>query len=83
MQTEDLKNKKIAILGFGKEGQAAFRFLMKNNISDISIVDQKLKEEEIQNIVKRLGYALPVEKIFSEERQKEVLETSDFILKSP
>lgn len=41
MKLLDLQNKKIAILGFGKEGQSTLRFLQKQGIKDITILDAK------------------------------------------
>lgn len=41
MKILDLKNKKIAILGFGKEGQSTLRFLQKQGIHDITLLDAK------------------------------------------
>lgn len=44
---ENLRNKKIALLGFGKEGQATFKFLLKNNIQAKAVLDrsESLKPE--------------------------------------
>ncbi|MDD4530981.1 MAG: UDP-N-acetylmuramoyl-L-alanine--D-glutamate ligase, partial [Candidatus Gracilibacteria bacterium] len=41
MKIEDLKGKKIAILGFGKEGKSTLDFLLKNgvNTKDITVLD--------------------------------------------
>ncbi len=41
MKISELHNKKIAILGFGKEGQSTLRFLQKQGIEDITILDAK------------------------------------------
>lgn len=41
MKLSELKHKKIAILGFGKEGQSTLRFLQKQGIEDITILDAK------------------------------------------
>ena len=40
MKIEDLHDKKIAILGFGLEGQSTLRFLQKQGIEDITILDK-------------------------------------------
>ena len=36
----DFKNKKICILGFGKEGKSTYNFLLKNGINNIVIHDK-------------------------------------------
>jgi len=41
MKLSQLQHKKIAILGFGKEGQSTLRFLQKQGIVDITILDAK------------------------------------------
>jgi len=41
MKISDLKDKKIVILGFGKEGQALFDFLKNRQIGEIDVVDEK------------------------------------------
>lgn len=54
MKIEDLKNKKIAILGFGEEGLSTARFLAKNNIP-FSILEKKKFQEletEAQEFIK-------------------------------
>ena len=38
---DNLKNKKILIYGYGKSGQASFKYLKKNN--KISIYDDNIK----------------------------------------
>ncbi len=44
----DLKNKKIAILGFGKEGKSTLQFLLRQWISDMSVLDkQEIKPESL------------------------------------
>ena len=40
MKIEDLQNKKIAILGFGLEGQSTLGFLQKQGIENITILDK-------------------------------------------
>lgn len=49
MKIEYLKNKKILILGFGKEGQDTFNFL-KKYCKDITIADKKLKNNYLEKI---------------------------------
>jgi len=38
---EQLPNKSIAILGFGREGRALYDFFVKNNIKNITVFDEK------------------------------------------
>ncbi len=45
----------VAILGFGIEGQAAFEFLKAQNISDITICDEKESIDIPDNINSQLG----------------------------
>src|SRR5574344_669924 len=40
----DLKNKHICILGFGKEGRSTYKYLTDNGINNIDIRDQKKQE---------------------------------------
>ena len=49
MNLSDLKNKKIAILGFGVEGNAVADFLSANNIS-FDVLDQKNGENYLDNL---------------------------------
>lgn len=46
MKIGELKNKKIAIFGFGLEGRSLVQFFLKNKISDIIIYDEKPLSEE-------------------------------------
>lgn len=39
-----LKNKKICILGYGREGKSTYRFLKEHDVNDITIVD-KVKQD--------------------------------------
>lgn len=72
-----LRNKKIIILGFGKEGQSTYRFIRKNlpkqkiYISDVSNKNEKLILDDDN-----------VETIFG-ENYLEGLEKYDIIMKSP
>lgn len=50
MKIEALKNKKIAILWFGKEGQSTLRFLWEQGIEDVTILDSKIICLEDANI---------------------------------
>lgn len=53
MTLSEIKNKKIAILGFGSEGQAILNYLLKNGIST-AILDEappdKLDNDKLQNL---------------------------------
>ena len=44
----DLKDKKICILGFGKEGRSAYNYLTKNGITNIKVHDGK--EQEVDGV---------------------------------
>jgi len=53
MKIDELKNKKIAILWFWKEGQSSLKFLQSNGIDDITVLDKKEivdREEDITYI---------------------------------
>ena len=41
---EDLKNKKICILGFGKEGKSTYNYLTSHNITNIKVHDKIFQE---------------------------------------
>ena len=41
---EDLKNKKICILGFGKEGESTYNYLTKHGITNIKVHDKLPKD---------------------------------------
>ena len=69
---EKLKNKKIAILGFGKEGKSTYRFIRKYLDQQITILDQKDFEIEDDNIIKITG-----------QDYLKNLEQYDLIIKSP
>lgn len=45
MKINDFVGKKIAILGFWKEWKSTLRFLSKNNISDVTILDKNIDHE--------------------------------------
>ena len=54
MKVEALKNKKIAILWFWKEGQSTLKFLTEQGIDDITILDSKiicLEDAKVPHIV--------------------------------
>ncbi len=48
------KSEKIAILGFGVEGQATYQFLKGKGYKNLTIFDEKLKGEDIENDVDKL-----------------------------
>lgn len=51
MNLEDLKNKKIAILGFWKEGKSTLSFLQKIGCKDITVLDKAITwENYLDNI---------------------------------
>ncbi|MBN2197874.1 UDP-N-acetylmuramoyl-L-alanine--D-glutamate ligase [Candidatus Wolfebacteria bacterium] len=51
MKTTNLKNKKIAILGFGREGKSLLKFFEKNNLqANIKILDQKKDKNYLKKI---------------------------------
>ncbi len=57
MKIKNLHNKKIAILGFGKEGRSTLNFLQSHSISDITILDANVHEDNIWvNIVSWESY---------------------------
>ncbi len=45
MHLKDLKNKKIAILGFWKEGKSSLNFLQNYGIQDITVLDKEIPED--------------------------------------
>lgn len=49
----EILNKKLAILGFGREGRAVLRFIKKNSSGiSISILDRRLNKNYLQNLEK-------------------------------
>ncbi len=50
MNIQDLKNKKIAILWYGKEGKSTLRFLQQIWCSDITILDKNPETSTTENI---------------------------------
>lgn len=51
MQVSQLKNKKIALLGFGREGKSSLAFLKKHGCSDITVLDKNpLPELDVPSI---------------------------------
>ncbi len=48
----DLKNKKIAVLGLGIEGEDVCRYLIKQGVKDVTVFDQKTPEELSEKINK-------------------------------
>jgi len=75
MKIEDLKNKKILILGFGKEGKDTLKFLKKffpEKKIGIADKDEKVKDPKIKNVKWHLG-----------KNYLKSLEKYDLIIKSP
>jgi len=74
MKIDDLKNKKIAILWFWKEGRSSLSFLQSLWISDITILDKEISEwiEKISGI-----------NYISWNRYLSDLSKYDYIIKSP
>ena len=69
---EKLKNKKIAILGFGREGKSTYQFIKKHLAdADVTILDQK-----------EIDVADPVKKRIGDDYLSH-LEDFDLIIKSP
>lgn len=57
MELSDLKNKLVAVLGYGIEGRAVVKYLLKNGIKPV-IFDQKawkFQDEQIKNEIQSLG----------------------------
>ncbi|MFH1780752.1 MAG: hypothetical protein ABH841_02010, partial [Candidatus Nealsonbacteria bacterium] len=51
MKLDELKDKKILILGFGREGQDTFKFLQKSfPKKQIDIADQKLDKDYLEKL---------------------------------
>ncbi len=75
---EKLKNKKIAILGFGMEGKSSYHFLRKHSDMPITIIDRK-------DILKNNPELMEDKNItcISGEDYLEHLDGYDYILKSP
>lgn len=73
MKISDLKNKRIAILGFWKEGRSTLNFLKKEKITNITILDKDLNlESELKAEKHELG-----------DSYLKWLENFDVIFKSP
>lgn len=49
------KDKKIAILGFGVEGQSTYQFLKGKGYNNLAIFDEKLKGADIENELNKLS----------------------------
>lgn len=59
MKLEELKNKRVLILGFGREGRDTFLFLRRmfpNKIIGIADKNEKIKNEEFCNTAWHLGF---------------------------
>ncbi len=74
---DSLRNKRIAILGFGKEGESLLRFFHRAKVSDLTILDE---QETLPNLdpVKRLGA-----KVILGKNYLDSLQSFDLIFRSP
>ncbi len=73
MKLSELKNKRIAILGYGKEGRSTLRFLQQEKITDVTILDAN----------QHLALELKWEKCVLGKNYMENLWDFDLIFKSP
>ena len=74
------KNKKILILGFGKEGQSTYKFIRKHlKNQHLYIADQKLNFEENYDFLKNDKHV----NFISGEKYLNNLDNYDIIMKSP
>jgi UDP-N-acetylmuramoylalanine--D-glutamate ligase len=76
MKLESLKKKKIAILGFGKEGESLLKFLFKAGVKDVTVLDQK--EDLDKTWIEKLGIGLEAGKNYLKNVQD-----FDLIFRSP
>lgn len=87
MKFENLKNKKICVLGFGREGQATVDFLLSKRISknkNICICDERFPsqfEKKEQKLIKSLEKSGIV--FFLGELWRDGVRISEVIIKSP
>lgn len=81
MKLNDLKNKRIAILWFWKEGQSSLRFLQEQGINDITVLDKS--EIDISPFVKGSTAKQGEIKILSGNNYLDTLWNFDLIFKSP
>jgi len=75
MKLSHFKNKKILILGFGKEGKSSLFFLRKmfpKNVFGVADRDEKLKDKRIKDVKWHLG-----------ENYLEAIKDYDIVIKSP
>lgn len=79
MKINQLLKKKVLILGFGLEGQAAFDFLRENNIEDIIVADAKDLDKFSDQIKEKIKNA----KIFFGKDYLESIDQAEVIIKSP
>lgn len=79
------KNKKIAVLGFGREGKSTLRqLLLAGGFKKITILDKnKVSSDDIKNICKETEFdPLKIEIITGDDYQKS-LDDFDIVIKSP
>lgn len=78
MKIEQLKNKKIAILGYGVEGRALLKYLNFHGIHEITIFDEKEVDSGAGGFREKLGNDLVVCKFESID-----FDSYDYIFRSP
>lgn len=73
-----LKNKKLAILGFGREGKSTYKFLRKYLDDSITIFDANTSLKDDELIVNDKNT-----KFISEYKYEDILENYDLVIKTP
>lgn len=53
MTLDDLRDKKIALVGLGREGMSTLRFLLSKGIKPVAALDQKLPENTVGEFLKQ------------------------------
>lgn len=78
-----LSDKKIVLLGFGKEGQSTLRFLLKHHlVEEVAIADRRT-EAELMPIIKQ-NYLTGIKYTFhSGDNYLECLDDYELVIKSP
>lgn len=79
MKINELLKKKILILGFGAEGQAAFDFLKKNTKIEIVIADAKDQDNFSEDVRKKINGV----KTFFGKNYLDSIDQAEVIIKSP
>lgn len=73
MKISELKDKKIAILWYGREGKSNLTFLLSSGVSDITILDKSESLEDLPETVEAI----------TGESYLDALDSYDYIFKSP